>query len=92
MTKQQQILLGQGEAERKKLVMVADGALTQKLDAYVSTQKVWAEAFAKRAVPSMIMGGGAQQDTQAQEFMSLMTAKAAKDLALDLAPKATDTK
>ncbi len=42
--KQEEILIGQGEAERKRLVLRADGALTQKLEAYVQAQQVWAGA------------------------------------------------
>ena len=61
--KQEQILLGQGEAERKRLVLKADGALKQKLEAYVQAQKLWANAFAQRQVPSLVMGGGGAGDT-----------------------------
>ena len=57
-TKQKNILLGQGEAERKKLVLLADGALKQKLSAYVEAQKLWADAFSKRNVPSVYNAGG----------------------------------
>jgi len=88
MTKDQQILLGQGEAERKKLVMDADGALQQKLSAWLDSQKVWADAFARRNVPSVVMGEkGAGQDGSASDFMSMLTIKAAKDLALDMSMK-----
>lgn len=37
--KRKMILEGQGEAEKKQLVMNADGALDQKLAAYVAIQK-----------------------------------------------------
>ena len=39
--KKANILRGEGEATRKKLVMAADGALEKKLAAYVETQQVW---------------------------------------------------
>jgi hypothetical protein len=84
MTKQQQILLGEGEAKRKQLVMEADGALEKKLEAWVSSQTVWADAFAKRQVPSVVMGEKGGQDSAASDFMSLLTAKTAKDLSLDM--------
>jgi regulator of protease activity HflC (stomatin/prohibitin superfamily) len=85
MNKQRDILLGEGEATRKKLVMAADGALEKKLAAWSEAQKFWADAFSKRLVPSVVMGdkqGG--QDSSASDFMSLMTVKAAKDLSLDM--------
>jgi len=84
-TKQKDILLGEGEAKRKELVMAADGALEKKLAAWVDAQKAWAEAFSKRNVPGIVMGGnGTGGDSQAHDFMSLLTAKAAQDLALNL--------
>lgn len=43
--KRKQILEGEGEAEKKRLVMNADGALQAKLDAYVRTQQFYAQAI-----------------------------------------------
>ncbi len=84
-TKQKDILLGQGEAERKRLVLAADGALAQKLAAYERVQATWAKAFAERKVPTMVMGAGESgTDSDVKDFMSLMTAKAAKDMSLSL--------
>ena len=88
--KREQILRGEGEAARKQLVMNADGALDQKLEAYKDVQKQWAEAFAKyqgQMVPGVVMGGGNGSQTSmgnAQNFVDLMTMKAAKDLGLDM--------
>jgi hypothetical protein len=92
-TKREQILLGEGEAERKKLVMAANGALEPKLDAYVKIHQAWAEAFSKfggSVVPQFQMGAGAGGATgnAATEFMSLMSAYAAKGLSLDMTQKA----
>jgi SPFH domain / Band 7 family len=92
-TKKEQILLGEGEAERKKLVMAANGALEPKLDAYVKIHQAWAEAFSKfggSVVPQFQMGAGAGGATgnAATEFMSLMSAYAAKGLSLDMTQKA----
>ncbi len=84
LEKQRQIELGTGEAERKKLVLAADGALAQKLEAWTKSQEVWAAAFAKRAVPSVVTGGGARTDGDASTMMELIGIKAAKDLALDM--------
>ena len=89
-TKAKDILLGEGEAQRKRLVLVADGALTQKLTTYQAVQKYWAEAFAQyngNIVPlwqTTAGEGGLAGDNGMRMFMQLMTANAAKDLALDL--------
>lgn len=87
--KKEQILRGEGEAERRRLVMSADGALDKKLETYAAIQQSWAEAFAKfqgSMVPSIQMGGagGANAVGTAQQFMDLMTAKTARDLNLDM--------
>lgn len=92
--KQKQILLGQGEAARRTLVMEADGALDKKLEAWVRSQELWAAAIGKyqgALVPQFVMGsngnGGVPGAPQAGvlDFMTLLTAKAAKDLSLDMA-------
>ena len=87
--KREQILRGEGEAQRRQLVMSADGALDKKLEAYIEVQKTWADAFSKYTgamVPTMQMGGGTSTTALggAQEFVNLMTMKAAKDLSLDM--------
>lgn len=87
--KKQQILIGEGDAERKRLVMQADGALQQKLDAWLKAQGYWSNAYAKSTnplVPSIVMGGttGANSVVGAQTMIELLSAKTAKDLALDL--------
>lgn len=88
--KRQQILIGEGDAERKRLVMQADGALQQKLDAWLKAQGYWANAFATSKnplVPSVMMGGGGSGGNGvvgAQTMIDLLSAKTAKDLALDL--------
>jgi regulator of protease activity HflC (stomatin/prohibitin superfamily) len=86
--KQANILRGQGEAERKRLVMQADGALEKKLDAYIETQKVWAEAYKTRSVPQVVMGGSnGDTDSSTQDFIDLMTMQTAKDLSLNMSTK-----
>lgn len=73
-------------AYEKREILAADNALAQKLDAYVATQRVWAEAFSKRQVPTTIFGaseGGAGTDSDVTEFLQLMTVQAAKGLAVD---------
>jgi len=87
-TKREQILLGEGEGARKRLVMQANGALEQKLEAYVKVQGVWADAFAKfggSIVPQFQMAGSSGTTANgATNFMELMSAYAAKNLALDM--------
>lgn len=86
-TKQEQILLGQGEAERKRLVLNADGALQQKLDTWIEGQKVWAGAFANykgNVVPQVVTGGDGNTGNAAVNFMELMGINAARQLSLDM--------
>lgn len=89
--KQRQILEGEGESAKKRLVMQANGALEQKLDAFIQTQKVWADAFSKyggQVVPTTVMGNtGPYSTNAAQMFMEMITIKTAKDLNLDLTKK-----
>jgi hypothetical protein len=85
--KREQILLGEGEAERKRLVMNADGALEKKLEAYQAVSSMYADAIAKHAgpwVPSIVMGDGQKYQNGAQALVDLLTVKAAKDLSLDM--------
>lgn len=84
--KRENILLGEGEAERKKLVMFADGALTQKIDAWIEVQKHYAAAIGSYSgnwVP-MYMTGKDGTGNGAVQLVDLLTAKTAKDLSLDL--------
>jgi hypothetical protein len=88
--KQEQILLGQGESERKRLVIQADGALAQKLATYEAVHANWAAAFATRKVPSTVFGassGGVGSDSDVQALLQLLTVKTAKDLSLDTSTK-----
>lgn len=90
--KKRQILLGEGEATRKRLVMQADGALEKKLEAYVKAQEYWANAYANRKVPSTVFGGGgsgteAYGDGGAKAFMDLLTIDAANRLNLNTQAK-----
>jgi hypothetical protein len=87
-----QISRAEGDAEYRRRIMAADGALEKKLDAYVQTQKVWADAFANAknaVVPEIMMGqgGAAGGNNAAMNLMEIMAVKAARDLQLDLKPK-----
>jgi len=84
--KQKQILEGEGEAAKKRLVMQANGALEQKLEAWKFAQEKWAAAFGAytgNVSPQFISGNAFTGGNAATNFMEIMGAKAAKDLALD---------
>lgn len=85
-TKAQDILLGEGESARRKLVLAADGALSQKLATYEKVTATWAAALrGSELVPRVVMGGnGSSQASPALDLVGLLTVKAAKDLALDM--------
>jgi hypothetical protein len=81
--------LADAEAYAKSRIMQADGALEMKLKAQVEVQRVWADAFSKYTgaiVPQFQTGGGPTVNG-ALSFMDIMTAKTARDFALDLKNK-----
>lgn len=91
-TKRREILLGEGEGARKRLVMQADGALEKKLDALIKINELYADAIKLHQgpwVPSIVMGGsnssGNVPGGGALPLIDLLTAKTAKELGLDLA-------
>jgi len=81
--------LADAEAYSKSRIMQADGALEMKLKAQVEVQRVWADAFSKYtgAVVPQFQTGGASATNGALNFMDIMTAKTAKDFALDMKQK-----
>lgn len=84
--KRMQILQGEGDAEKKRLIMQADGALDKKLAASIEISKAWASAmgnYSGNIVPT-IQTGGSQSQNGALNFMELLTAKTAKDLSIDM--------
>jgi len=85
--KAEQILLGEGEAARKKAVMIADGALEKKLAALIEINGKYAEAFGKQSlVPEIVMGssGGGNAASNAVSLVDMMTVNTAKQLGLSL--------
>lgn len=86
--KAKQILEGQGNAEKKRLEMEANGALDQKLEAYVAVQKAYADAIGQYQgawVPQIVTGGaGGQAASGAQQLIDLLSVKTARDLGLDM--------
>jgi len=82
-------VLADAQAYKKREILKADNALAQKLKTEENIQKVWADAYAKRAVPQYVFGGGGEGgtpvggDTETNRFMQLMTIDAAKRLSYD---------
>jgi hypothetical protein len=81
------------EAYAKEAILMADGALAQKLDAYVRTQQAWANAASKINVPATVFNNGSTSGTTktsgnafstVEQYMQMMTMKAAKDLQVDV--------
>jgi hypothetical protein len=88
-TKKKLILEGEGEAAKRRAIMEADGALDKKLAAYVEVNGKYADAIQHAApgawTPAVHMGGGAGgTGSGAQALMEMFSAKAARDLSLDL--------
>jgi len=86
--KKAKILRAEGDAAYKQKVMSADGALEQKLAAYVEVQKYWAENIPKyngQWVPAVVMGeGNSSTNSSAQALIDMLSVKTAKDLSLDM--------
>ncbi len=77
------------EAEAKRLVMEADGALALKAETAIKINEIWANAYQNRTVtdvPSIVMGGSTNTSGSgaASNFMQMMEAKLARDLQADL--------
>ena len=86
--KQAMLLKADGEAEYKRRIMVADGALQQKLAAYVQVQQAYASAIGNYKgnwVPSTILGSASNTNANgAQNLIDMLSAKTARELALDM--------
>ncbi len=88
--KRADILDGQGKAEKKRLIMGADGALKQKLDVYKEVNKMYAEAISKQKwVPDTVINGGGSNGkgyNGAQDFVNMLMIKTAQDLKVKVKP------
>lgn len=90
LRKKQMILEGEGEAAKKRLVMQADGALKQKLDAWLQAEEMKWNAFAQfkgSLVPMYQSGATAGNTSNAMQYMEIMGIKAMKDISLDMKTK-----
>jgi len=78
--------LAEAEAYQKRIILEADNALAQKLDAEVKIQRLWAQAFAQRKVPTTVFGSSGLSgtpvgsDNEVKAFMQILTLDAAKRL------------
>ncbi len=85
---QTQRTLADAEAYQKKVILQADNALAQKLDAEIQIQRLWAEAYAQRKVPTNVFGGSGDgapvgNDYETKAFMQMLTLDAAKRLSYE---------
>ena len=84
------------EAYAKEAILLADGALAQKLAAWTEAQKVWADAASKINVPATVIGGEGGTAGNAlgtvDTFMQMLMIKTAKDLQVDPTVAATPVK
>ena len=77
------------EAYAKEAILLADGALQQKLEAWVQAQRVWADAASKINVPATVIAGGDGGNnagsalSTVDTFMQMLMVKTAKDLQVD---------
>lgn len=77
------------DAYAREKLLLADNALKIKLDAEIAIQKVWADAYAKRNVPQIVMGGNGStgtpvgSDSEVKDLLNLLTADTARRLSYD---------
>lgn len=88
MEKKAQILRGEGEAAKRRLIMQADGALSIKLEALKEIHGNYAEALGNAnpgaLVPQTVIGGGEGKNTSVIDLINLLLAKTARDINVDL--------
>ncbi len=80
--------LADAEAYQKRVILKADNALAQKLDAEIKIHQLWSQAYAKRSVPTNVFGasGGSVPvggDGEVKAFMQMLTLDAAQRLSYD---------
>lgn len=85
LTKQKDIALGEGESQRRKLLMSADGALDARLDALKEINAHYADAIAKQPiVPQFQMGSG--PGSSSFDLANMLMLQTAKSIGLDMTP------
>lgn len=86
-TKQKLIFEGQGEAEKRRAIMAADGALDKKLEAWVKVNAAYAEAIktaAQPLVPSTIIGSQGGGNNSVQGLIDMQLIKTARELGVQV--------
>lgn len=82
------LLRAEADAEAARRLYMADGALKEKLAAWLDAQKAWADAAARsphRLVPDVVFGGNSGgSGNAALDLMGIIGIQAARQLALDL--------
>jgi regulator of protease activity HflC (stomatin/prohibitin superfamily) len=85
LTKKEQILLGEGEASRKRAVMQANGYIEDRLASWEKVNLAYAEQLGKQPqVPSIVMGGGAGTDHNMMGMFGLMQLQTMRQLGLKM--------
>ena len=84
LKKAKDILEGEGEAEKRRLIMNADGALSLKLDAWTDVNKAYADAISKQKWVPEIQMGSTTGSNNAQDMINMLMIKTAKDIGLEL--------
>ncbi len=82
--KMEQILKGDGEAEKRRKVMLADGALAQRIQTYKEVIGYWAVAYAKHRPTPEIEVGNNKADNNGYSLLLAINEHVQKDLGLDL--------
>lgn len=81
-------VIASAEANKKRKIMLADGALEKKLATLEKIHAKYAEAMTgTQMVPSVVIGESKGGGKNATELVNLLTAKTAMDLRLDMTPK-----
>lgn len=94
--KRKLILEGEGEGAKRQLIMNADGGLDKKLETYKEVSFKYAEAIQNAQpsawTPTVVMGGngGNANGGGATALVDMLTAKAAKDIGIDLQASGRD--
>jgi regulator of protease activity HflC (stomatin/prohibitin superfamily) len=89
--KQATLLRADADAEARRRLMNADGALAQKLATLEKINDMWSRAFggsSQPLVPSVVFGAGSQATsvTSAQSLMDLFLVNQTRQLGVDLRP------
>jgi len=90
--REEQVLRGEGDAEYRRQLLEADGALEAKLEAYVAVMEAAFTAVGQQQwVPELwIQNGEGADGNQAMSLIDLLTAKVLQDLGLDLSTEIPD--